>query len=190
MYDFRYLFVPKDAISFLSWAVSWANVYFWSSAMLDRVDRRVTKAFGGIKKYFSGWAGQRLCDVGAYCLPGGSPAFFKVLQNFLDKVGRYGERNVLIIDKSTYKCHYNPPGTYIIVPSIEQRHTDWLTNDLLEWLIEWQKAEDKPDFATTFKNSDNTDVDKYVTRAIQEGEKKTSYEAFEIGPTLKPLKFR
>ncbi|MCO5550101.1 hypothetical protein L7F22_003580 [Adiantum nelumboides] len=33
--------VPKDAQDFIAWAVTWANVYIWSSAMLKRVGDRI-----------------------------------------------------------------------------------------------------------------------------------------------------
>ena len=187
---FRYLFVPKDLKEFFSWAVSWANVYIWSSAKVERVESVVHKGFAGIFVNFSGWAGQQLCDVGTFCMGGGKPVFFKCLQNFLAVVQRYDVANVLLVDNSMYKCHFNPPGSYIIVPGMEHRSSDYFSKDLKDFLTSWRDATDRPACALSFKNADSTRDDKYVATALERGAKKTSYERYRKGPKLKPMLFR
>lgn len=165
--------------------MGWANVYIWSSARLERVSRIVNAAFHGISDYFSAWCGHELCDVATFCMPGGKPVFFKVLQNFLKFVGRYGTRNVLLIDDSFYKCHYNPPGSYVIVPGIEDRRSDFLSRDLQEVLAKWRDATDRSAF--TFDNARPTSEDNYVKAALQQRGRTTSYQAYMRSPQLFPV---
>lgn len=172
---FRFLTVPKDAWAFLRWAMSFANVYIWSTAMLKTVEQRLLRGFPEIMNYFGGWAGQELCDAGKYVFPGFKPVFFKTLQNFLSLVDCPNDGRILIIDDSGYKVSGNPNGSYIIVPSIAKRQTDYLTTVLKKWLFGWFTASDCREVAEDFERPPRTEDDRYVARAIAAGKPKISY---------------
>lgn len=187
----RILFVPKDAKAFLAWAISWANVYIWSSARLFRVSKYVQTCFGKLSDYLSGWAGQQLCDVATFCLEGGKPVFFKCLENFRQVVMRYEEENMLLIDNSTYKCHFNRLGSFIIVPNIQDRPSDYLSRVLKEFLTKWRDATDRPYVvARSFKNAPSTKEDRKVKAALDQGASKTTYLEYVDRPPPAPFKYR
>lgn len=184
--DFRWLSIPEDAQAFLAWICCWADVYIWSSAMLRKVEARLKSGFPAAKDYLSGWAGQELCEVGAYIFQDGKPVFFKKLETFLLEVeGRYHDGDILMIDDSRYKMSYNPNGSYIILPPFEKRPADYLTKDLAEWLIKWKEAEDHRAFARTFDNATPTKEDMYVARAIDLGKKTMSFHDYRRTANLR-----
>ena len=155
--------------------------------MLERVNRIVHAAFGGVCDYFSGLAGQELCDVATFSLPGGLPAFFKKLQNFVKIFPQYGTGNVLFIDNKFYPCHFNPPNSYIVVPGLQDRHGEFLFEDLQEVLAKWHNATDQSKEAFTFDNVEPSTEDNYVKAALQHGGKTTTYQKYLRGPQLMPM---
>lgn len=185
--DFRYITIPNDAQAFLNWVTSWANIYIWSSALFTRVGGRIRKAFPYVSDYFCGWAGQELCEVGAYVFPGGKPVFFKTLEKFLSKVDRYRDGNILLIDDSSYKMSYNPAGTYIILPPIAKRPGDYLTKELKQWLSNWYMADDHRAFACTFDKPTLTKEDEFVAKAVALGKKTISYGNYLTATNLSPV---
>ena len=150
---------------------------------------RIQRAFPGLADYCCGWAGQQLCEAGAYKFPGGKPVFFKNLEKFLSHVDRYRDGNILMIDDSIYKMTYNPAGTYIVLPSIQKRPGDYLTKELTQWLRKWYIADDHRAFACTFDKPTATKEDSFVAKAVALGKPTLTYsdfqrDAYKLSPML------
>lgn len=168
--------MPKDAMRFITWTLEWANVYIWSCANLTKTEARAELIFGGARHRLSGIVGQQLCEVAKFSFRSGKPVFFKTLQNFLDQV--QPSADVLLIDDSLYKCRFNPAGSYIIVPEIEKRAVDFFTTELASWLKDWKAAENRANFACSWKGPAATSMDAYVETGFRHGWCKMTYAAF------------
>lgn len=152
----RYVYyIRNDVDQFLLTAAKMAHVYIWSSKLLENLRECIEIAFPLAKHWIKGAFGQQLCTTTSKPFPSRKPIFFKNLKNFWELVEGFNADNTLIVDNSLYKVSRNPPGTFIVVPSMsdqpEEQMDRFLFGDLGDWLLKWLNSIDPREWAQVDK---------------------------------------